>query len=383
MSKNPIDKLLAIEELVNERFPERTDIARGFLVSLLTKNHMFMVGVPGTGKTALVNFFTSHIKGSQFFFWLMTKFTKPEEVFGVYSIADLQNGVYRRLTSKKLPTTHIAFLDEVFKASSGILNCLLQVMNERQFCDADMVYSVPLITMVGASNELPTESEELAALYDRFLLRYSIQPIVEKANLVKLCNSDLSVSNKDVIDFSDLCLAIAKFEKEPISIDLDSYIDLRIMLANEHGIVVSDRRFKQCISLLKASAYLAGRSSVETEDYEILINALWNDPSQISVISKTINNISNPMWQKAIELFDAANDAYKNFVAELNTQDNGRITSMGTEVNHKLKSAGKDLEKLIATVKSSGGTTAKIEKLLSDVKAYNKEVVTRAFDIKI
>ena len=35
---------------------------------------------------------------------------------------------------------------------------------------------VPLICMVGASNELP-ESEELDALYDRFLLRREVSQV--------------------------------------------------------------------------------------------------------------------------------------------------------------------------------------------------------------
>jgi MoxR-like ATPase len=35
---------------------------------------------------------------------------------------------------------------------------------------------VPLVTLVGASNELP-ESEELDALYDRFLLRKEVKQV--------------------------------------------------------------------------------------------------------------------------------------------------------------------------------------------------------------
>ena len=61
-------------------------------------------------------------------------------------------------------------MDEVFKANSAILNTLLGLLNERVFDQGPMRISVPLSTVVGASNELP-ESEELAALYDRFLLR--------------------------------------------------------------------------------------------------------------------------------------------------------------------------------------------------------------------
>jgi len=62
---------------------------------------------------------------------------------------------------------------EIFKANSAILNALLTLLNERLFDNGSARVRVPLISMVGASNELP-ESEELDALYDRFLLRREV-----------------------------------------------------------------------------------------------------------------------------------------------------------------------------------------------------------------
>lgn len=64
-----------------------------------------------------------------------------------------------------------AFLDEIFKANSAILNSLLTILNERKFDNgAGSRVSCPLKCVIGASNELP-DSQELDALLDRFLLR--------------------------------------------------------------------------------------------------------------------------------------------------------------------------------------------------------------------
>jgi MoxR-like ATPase len=56
------------------------------------------------------------------------------------------------------------------------LNSLLTILNERLFDNGNKRVEVPLLCLVGASNELP-ESEELDALYDRFLLRSCVEQV--------------------------------------------------------------------------------------------------------------------------------------------------------------------------------------------------------------
>ena len=65
------------------------------------------------------------IEGANYFQWLLTRFTTPEEIFGAVSLKALEQDDYRRVTSRKLPEAHIAFLDEIFKANSSILNSIL------------------------------------------------------------------------------------------------------------------------------------------------------------------------------------------------------------------------------------------------------------------
>ena len=50
---------------------------------------------------------------------------------------------------------------------------------------------IPLLAVVGASNELP-DSEELEALYDRFLFRKEVRPISDRGvfDLLSLTDDD-------------------------------------------------------------------------------------------------------------------------------------------------------------------------------------------------
>jgi MoxR-like ATPase len=88
----------------------------------------------------------------------------------------LEDDRYERLTEGYLPSAEVAFLDEVFKANSAILNTLLGLLHERQFDNGSQRLPVPLVCLVGASNEQP-QDDSLLAFYDRFLLRVPVQPV--------------------------------------------------------------------------------------------------------------------------------------------------------------------------------------------------------------
>src|SRR5262249_21068596 len=96
---------------------------------------------------------------------------RPGRLAGPISIAGLKEDRYRRVTTGKLPEADLAFLDEIFKASSAILNTLLRLLNERVFENGDGPFvKVPLKLAVAAANEWPQSQEggkELGALFDR------------------------------------------------------------------------------------------------------------------------------------------------------------------------------------------------------------------------
>src|ERR671918_3071368 len=128
-----LDKLKKIREELKQTFLERADLIDGALAALLSSNHVLVIGPPATAKSMLADELCRRIAGANYFQWLLTRFTTPEELFGAVSLKALEADDYRRVTSHKLPEAHVAFLDEVFKASSSILNAILTIINERLF----------------------------------------------------------------------------------------------------------------------------------------------------------------------------------------------------------------------------------------------------------
>ena len=182
---SPRDVLRAIRDELQQVFLERNELIDGALVALVAAQHVLVIGPPGTAKSMLADEVCRRIDGAAYFQWLLTRFTTPEELFGAVSLKALEQDDYRRLTTHKLPEAHIAFLDEVFKASSSILNTILTLINERRFHNGREVADVPLLTLFAASNELP-EDDELLALHDRFLLRFVVDYVSEDFRFLKL-----------------------------------------------------------------------------------------------------------------------------------------------------------------------------------------------------
>jgi len=181
----PRDTLRRIRDELAQMFLERSELIDGAFAALLSRQHVLIVGPPGTAKSMLADELCRRLEGATYFQWLLTKFTTPEELFGAVSLQGLEQDEYRRVTTFKLPEAHIAFLDEVFKANSSILNAILTLINERRFHNGRVIAAVPLFTLFGASNELP-EDDELQALYDRFLLRFVVGYIEEDFRFLKM-----------------------------------------------------------------------------------------------------------------------------------------------------------------------------------------------------
>ncbi len=198
-------KLQALLASMNTGLIDREQATKAVLLSLLAAENLVLIGPPGTAKSMVARRVAQHIQtsdhapalpdnstpgggglgqphtdlhdASRYFEYLLTKFSTPEEIFGPLSITELKADRFRRNTAGYLPTAQVAFLDEIFKASSSILNALLTILNERIFHNGNQPQRVPLRSLIAASNELPTGQEELGALYDRFLMRIFVGPV--------------------------------------------------------------------------------------------------------------------------------------------------------------------------------------------------------------
>ena len=297
---DPRATLARIREELNQTFLERAELIDGALCAILSSNHVLIIGPPGTAKSMLAEEICQRIEAADYFQWLLTKFSTPEEIFGAVSLKSLEQDDYRRVTTHKLPEAHIAFLDEIFKANSSILNALLTLINERIFHNGRERIPTPLITMFGASNELPDE-EELSALYDRFMFRFITGYITEDFHFLKMLDG-AAAESRTTLSFAELnALAGAVATVKIPGAIFNEIAELRRSLGREQ-IVVSDRRWKNSLDVLRAHAIIFGRSVVIEDDLMFLEHVLWKDPEERPKVTDLLRRLVRGYEEEAREL---------------------------------------------------------------------------------
>lgn len=268
------------------------------LTALIAQEHVLLVGPPGTAKSMLSDTVVAWMHGTKFTAQV-NKFTTPEEILGPISVSGLKTDHYKRITSGKMPEADVVFLDEVFRASSAILNTMLQILNERTFRNDDVLVKCPLKLCVGASNDWPNSQEggiELNALFDRFLFRKSVRPVAMEKSLDRLLwSGDLAPRLSTTITPAEIDLATDEATKLTWRPEAKEAFQQIHREAKREGIAPGDRRLRKAVKASQSFAWLNGAAEVETEHLEILSHVLWDDPAeQPKKVAEIVGKIANP-----------------------------------------------------------------------------------------
>lgn len=300
---------------------EREEAIGLALLSALAGESIFLLGLPGVAKSMIARRLALAFRDARRFEYLMSRFSTPDEIFGPVSISKLKDSdTYERVVDGYLPTADVAFLDEIWKAGPAIQNSLLTALNEKIFRNGRDDIALPLKGIIAASNELPAEGEGLEALWDRFLVRYIVDPIADKGNFFSLLSGGAQapcrVSPEEQFTAEETASLLAEREEIEVSPDILEFLysmrkryalraqeqlkDKAAARSKGQGVqaadddeeesvpYVSDRRWKKIVGILRTSALLNGRDAVDWSDCLLLEHLIWDNDAQLVMVRDDI-----------------------------------------------------------------------------------------------
>lgn len=406
-----------LEDTLNAELLERGREIHGALIALIARKHMLMVGPPGTAKSFLVRRIVGRIDFGEkpttvgyrykkigvdesgndilesvpvvenryddeaFFQWLLTKYTTPEEVFGPPDLAELRKGRYVRNTEGKMSRSKITFADEYRRANSSILNSLLTIMNERLFFNAGTHSQVPLDTVFSGTNNFEAD-DDLHAIDDRFLLRYEVRELQENGSVLAMLEGDLDDDLPFLVTYEQLQQAQAEARQVRIPQEIkETIISLRDLL-REAGVEPSDRRFKECLALVKAEAWINGRDTVEIDDLRILRHVMWSRLDEQSAVNKAVLELSNPLDKEANDHLETVGKLEAELRKQIKEADTPKaLANEALEIYGKLQKVKKKMDALKVKVVESGRRSEILDQLELSIATLAKRLMKEGFSL--
>ncbi|SIQ54241.1 MoxR-like ATPase [Alkalispirochaeta americana] len=299
------DRIRRLIQALSTNLFEKEETLRLAVLAAISQQNLFLYGPPGVAKSMIARRLPGLFQDARSFEYLLGRFSTPEELFGPVSITRLKNyDLYERVVEGFLPAAEIVFLDELWNASSPILNTLLTAISERRFRNGREEMAIPLKTVIGAAGTLPKDDPTLENLWDRFLLRLESVPVTRKESFLDLLLSTEETTppepqGADKIRSEELDQWQQEIRNITLPQDIQEFIlDVRERISRHNRlstagettqpIVVSDRRWKQVAHLLRTSAFLNDRAEVDVLDCILMRHCLWSRPEERTVVNTII-----------------------------------------------------------------------------------------------
>ena len=321
-NNNLSEQIKTLLTYLNQNLYGKEESVRLALLSAVANESIFFMGPPGTAKSMISRRIAAAFKdfykdgkfttgNGGYFEYLMNEFSTPDEICGPVDLSALNEkpSRYNRQTEGYLPSAKVAFLDEIWKSGPAILNTLLTIINEKKFHNGKNVEKVPLVSLSSASNELPEKNRGLEALWDRFILRVFVNPVTNEDDFFKVVddrNKELILTDEQksaLLEISDVEKWQSEINKVVLSDEAKAVITAirqELTMLNGDGkhksedgenYYVSDRRWKKIVHILKTSAFLNGRDSVDLMDCSLIEYAIWNTDKQHDEVGGIVEKI--------------------------------------------------------------------------------------------
>ena len=274
-------KLLACEFEIGREIIGQRNVIRSVMLAILSGGNVLLEGMPGLGKTRLVNTI-SHVLNLSFKRIQFTPDLMPGDITGTNIMERSESGSAFRFEAGPI-FANIILADEINRVTPKTQSALLEAMQEHIVTVGNVSHKVPEPFFVLATQN-PIETEGTYPLpeaqLDRFMFKIMVPfPTKEElAGIVGLTESVQQGAAQTVLNGDELQQAIQMAKEIKIADAVMDYI-LNIMMATHGGNKyvregASPRAAQAIIRGAKARAFMEGRYNVSFEDVDTVVPAV-------------------------------------------------------------------------------------------------------------
>lgn len=292
-----IARFRAAIEYVNSRIINRAEVIDQIFSALLMREHALIQSRTGAAKSLLAQQIFKTFEGAALFSVQASKEQQPDTYFGALDIEELRQGRLRHNTEGSLVESEFGFIDEIFDANDYTLRALLTTLNERALILGTQQVPARVHTVIAATNYLRV-SEITEALLDRFIFKSLFIPTKNGYVQYQIAQRYLSnhgrasaPTNPIPYGLLDRTSRIIRGEDPDLTISIPLNI---IFFANSvvrhyesqrnraikenpqahphvKDFYISPRTYTRGLDMLRAIAFLHGRTEVTIDD----VGKLW------------------------------------------------------------------------------------------------------------
>jgi len=265
----------------------QTRLGWSLLISIISNGHILLESVPGLAKTTAAKTLTDAVNG-KFSRIQCTPDLLPSDIIGT----QIFNYTTNTFETKLGPVyANFVLLDEINRSSAKTQSAMLEVMQEHQTTIGGLIYSMPKIfTVIATQNPIEQEGTYLLseAQLDRFLIKEKIDypSQEEEFEILNRIEKDVFSHTESVVELEDLYFLQQMAKKVYLDDSIKRYI-ISIVSATRNAekfigkelaeYIILGSSTRGCIALMevsKAVALINGRSYVTPDDVKTLIHSV-------------------------------------------------------------------------------------------------------------
>lgn len=340
------------------------------------------LGDPGTGKTFLIELLINYcLKDMRLFSHLFAKDQSADEVLGPRDIMAMKAGRIERLTDGYLPSAHVGYADEIFKASPPMLNPLLDILANRILkMGGTVMQCKQLIAIIMSSNEL-ADREDLMAFRDRVGLTKFVAPVrtPEGRRAVTDLQLNVQANGIDASQVDPLTLGeVMAIRDEIRQIAVPEAIREMMVKAQQNwteaGHPPSQRRIGQMWRMVKAHAYANGRTTVVADDLMPCQHMAWNHPDHqksarevILEFASVFTRHANRLRESLEPVVHSMEDIRTKIDATTSDEEKDELLKDAFKLMRELRGMRKEANKQIEQGNDQGQDTSQLKDVLAQI----------------